>query len=299
MKRHMKWFLAACLALAACLLIPAARLHAEPKAFEFLLPEADTRLYAEEELQAMTPQVACFARNEIYARHGRKFRSAELTAWFSEQPWYTPGIEPDDFSEELLNEYETANVTLLRTVEQSKTTDGSSYSLDEEGYTFDEVLEYLYSDFNIFDGLEVYATSATVFMNTEHFSLMLPNNLNWSYQQLDKTSFEIFHKPSRDAEAGGWVVTIKAFDPDDSDYMELPHFNVCGETTEKRYVAVLPTDVQFDPGDPASIEEYRKLLDWAYTLDINAADGSNPFEVVETEEVQESEADTGIRLRAE
>ena len=42
------------------LLFPAGRVKAEPEAYHFLLPEADTRVYSEAELGAMPLQVVCF-----------------------------------------------------------------------------------------------------------------------------------------------------------------------------------------------------------------------------------------------
>ena len=65
----------------------------------------------------MTPQQICYAKNEIYARHGRKFQSSELTAYFNSQPWYQGTIEPEDFTEDtvnmLFNEYEKVNVRFI------------------------------------------------------------------------------------------------------------------------------------------------------------------------------------------
>ena len=294
----MKLFLAAGLAL-VCGLLFSGMAKAEPKAYEMILPEADVRVYTAEELEGMTAQVACYARNEIYARHGRKFRSAELMEWFTEQSWYNGSIEPDDFSDNMLNAYESSNVDLLLKIEKEKTEDGSGYHLNEPDYSFEEVQQYLYANtdadgFNILEGLEVYATSATVFMDGNHFYMMIPNNLNWGYEQLDARTFEIYHKTARETGFGGKVVSIIAMDLDDETYQEFPHWQICGESSDKRYVAVLPTDVQFNGNDSTQTEEYNKLLEWAYTLNVDGEEGSNPFEVVE-----EEEADMVVGDRAE
>ena len=53
------------------------------------------------------------AKNEIYARHGRKFTSADLQEYFSQMPWYDGVIEADQFDENRLNEIERANVSFL------------------------------------------------------------------------------------------------------------------------------------------------------------------------------------------
>ena len=38
------------------------------------------------------------ARNEIYARHGRKFNDSELQAYFNSKSWYKGTVNPEDFS---------------------------------------------------------------------------------------------------------------------------------------------------------------------------------------------------------
>ncbi|MBO7599108.1 MAG: YARHG domain-containing protein [Bacteroidales bacterium] len=53
-------------------------------------------------------------RNEIYARHGYKFASADLTAHFSKMSWYHP---VDDNSKVHLSDVETLNVSILKNME--------------------------------------------------------------------------------------------------------------------------------------------------------------------------------------
>ena len=59
----------------------------------------------------LTPQQRRIARNEIFARHGRRFSDPALQAYFDLQPWYTPtlplGVEPE------LNPIERENVYIL------------------------------------------------------------------------------------------------------------------------------------------------------------------------------------------
>lgn len=52
-------------------------------------------------------------RNEIYARHGRRFNRTELQAYFDQQPWYRPRYAPNAFPEHLLNAMERWNVELI------------------------------------------------------------------------------------------------------------------------------------------------------------------------------------------
>ena len=65
------------------------------------------------------------AKNEIYARRGRIFDSQELNDYFYSKPWYYGRILPEDFSSDVFNKYELANITLL---------DGYERALDPNGY---------------------------------------------------------------------------------------------------------------------------------------------------------------------
>ena len=92
---------------------------AETEAFDgkYILPESHVRYLTDADLSGLTPQQICYAKNEIYARHGRKFLSGELASYFNAQPWYQGTIEAEDFTEDqvnlLFNEYEKANVQFI------------------------------------------------------------------------------------------------------------------------------------------------------------------------------------------
>ena len=60
------------------------------------------------------------ARNEIYARHGRKFQDEAVQKYFEGCSWYEGLIEPDQFEEALLNEYEISNRDLIVEYEKEK-----------------------------------------------------------------------------------------------------------------------------------------------------------------------------------
>lgn len=80
---------------------------------EYLLPDSDSRLLTEADLDPLTWEELCLARNEIFARHGRKFTTPEIDRYFSEKPWYHGTISPGDFSDSLLSETERANVQTI------------------------------------------------------------------------------------------------------------------------------------------------------------------------------------------
>ena len=57
------------------------------------------------------------AKNEIYARHGRMFDSADLQDYFESKSWYKGTVKPSDFDESVLNKYEKANIDLISSME--------------------------------------------------------------------------------------------------------------------------------------------------------------------------------------
>lgn len=57
-------------------------------------------------------------RNEIYARHGRIFKDAELQKYFESQPWYKPN---PDFKDDQLSEIESQNLAKIKQAEESAT----------------------------------------------------------------------------------------------------------------------------------------------------------------------------------
>jgi len=67
-----------------------------------------------------------YARNEIYARHGRKFNSQELQSYFNNQSWYYGIYSPEEFNPNWLNSVEKANVEFLKKVENER----GGYQLD-------------------------------------------------------------------------------------------------------------------------------------------------------------------------
>jgi serine/threonine-protein kinase len=52
-------------------------------------------------------------RNEIFARHGRRFQRPELQAYFERQPWYTPQYSPEEFPDALLTPIQMRNAQFI------------------------------------------------------------------------------------------------------------------------------------------------------------------------------------------
>lgn len=80
---------------------------------DYILPESNTRYLELSDLEGMTAEECRLARNELYARHGRKFDDEYLQAYFESKEWYEGTIDAKDFDESVLNEYEFANRDLI------------------------------------------------------------------------------------------------------------------------------------------------------------------------------------------
>jgi len=74
----------------------------------FIFPDSDRRLLTPGDLQRLSKGDLRIARNEIFARRGRHFESADLKARFERFSWYTPNTWNPS-----LNAIEQANVALI------------------------------------------------------------------------------------------------------------------------------------------------------------------------------------------
>lgn len=81
---------------------------------EYLIPDVASRYISEEEITGFNLDDIQTAINEIFARHGRVFKSAEIAAYFQTKSWYQPDpSKTDDQISAELNNYEKANEKML------------------------------------------------------------------------------------------------------------------------------------------------------------------------------------------
>lgn len=93
------------------------RIHSDGARYdgsEFVFPNSNACYLEESCLWNLSEEKLRIARNEIYARHGRRFNDKVLQNYFDHCSWYEGTLAPSDFSEELLNEYERANILLMQ-----------------------------------------------------------------------------------------------------------------------------------------------------------------------------------------
>ena len=91
---------------------------------DFVLPDSASREYTASELSKLSDYELFIARNEIYARYGRKFQSSDLQNYFESKSWYHGTVSASEFDESVVSDTELANAATILSVEQSR---GSKY----------------------------------------------------------------------------------------------------------------------------------------------------------------------------
>lgn len=85
---------------------------------EYILPDSGTRKLTNSDLAGLDADELELARNEIYARAGRRFNTDYIQDYFDDKLWYVGTIEPEDFTEDMLNDVEKYNVNFIRNYEE-------------------------------------------------------------------------------------------------------------------------------------------------------------------------------------
>lgn len=105
---------------------PADDFSAEESAY--ILPQSSSRLLTHNDIAGLGEQDLMLARNEIYARHGRKFSDNDVRTYFEAQSWYQGTIDPTDFSESVFSDIEKKNIEYLKEAENKLTGSASPES---------------------------------------------------------------------------------------------------------------------------------------------------------------------------
>lgn len=85
------------------------------------MPDSGTRKLTNSDLAGLDADELELARNEIYAREGRRFNTDYIQDYFDDKWWYVGTIEPEDFTEDMLNDVEKYNVNFIRDYEKNYT----------------------------------------------------------------------------------------------------------------------------------------------------------------------------------
>ncbi len=87
---------------------------------DYIIPDSDSRFITSEELDQLTKEELSYARNEIYARHGRLFKDETIQSYFDSKDWYVGTVPPESFTQDMLNDYEIDNAETILAYEKAK-----------------------------------------------------------------------------------------------------------------------------------------------------------------------------------
>ncbi len=85
---------------------------------DYICPDSASRYLTESDLAGLSDWELLLARNEIYARHGRKFDDPDIRAYFESKSWYKGTVDPDDFNVGVFNDYELKNIEFIQAHEK-------------------------------------------------------------------------------------------------------------------------------------------------------------------------------------
>lgn len=84
---------------------------------EYVFPFSNEDLIYTSDCEELSALECKIARNEIYARHGRKFADESLQNYFDCCSWYEGTVNPEDFTDDLLNGTELDNLQTISAYE--------------------------------------------------------------------------------------------------------------------------------------------------------------------------------------
>ena len=84
---------------------------------DYIFPRSSYDYLNSSDFAGKTKEELRRGRNEIYARHGRRFNDKGLQWYFDSRPWYHGTIAPGDFKESVLNDWEKENISRIQQAE--------------------------------------------------------------------------------------------------------------------------------------------------------------------------------------
>lgn len=89
-----------------------------PEPESYAIAKSNTAYLGADDLKLLTKKQLVVVRNEIYARHGYVFENDDLLTYFYGKQWYKPTTSAKEFSDDVLNKYEKANVKMIQLYEK-------------------------------------------------------------------------------------------------------------------------------------------------------------------------------------
>ena len=87
---------------------------------DYIFPNSSSVLLTDAEVSGISKDQLRIGRNEILARHGRRFNDQALQQYFDSKSWYNGTISQDEFDANLdsrLNDVERANIEIIKKYE--------------------------------------------------------------------------------------------------------------------------------------------------------------------------------------
>ena len=147
---------------------------------------------------------------------------------------------------------------------------GSKEEPQEESQT--ETTEETSSEYDIASNLQLAGGGDEKAIDTDYFTITLTHGDSWDYEVDSKTSITIYNVASREADCGGKLVSIEAYDAGNTDYEQLPSYHKIGEKDGKVYIAQYPSDVQYDFNNEKATEDYQAVFEEVQKINEGAED---------------------------
>ena len=128
------------------------------------------------------------------------------------------------------------------------------------------------ADYDIASGLKLKDKDGVKTLSTDYFTMTLTHGKSWDAKVNSKNSITIYNTALYEANRGGKLVTILAYDAGDENYDILPEYNVIGERGGKVYIAAYPTDMQYDSSDKKAVANYLAVFEEVSRLMEDAPD---------------------------
>ena len=138
--------------------------------------------------------------------------------------------------------------------------------------------------YDILAGSQIKKEDTIVYLYGNDFLLTMPLGYeDWDFEQDTPDSFSVVYIPGKNAGCGGNLVTIKAYDPDDTSYEKIPSYHIAGRgrNTNKVFVAIYPTDVQWDVNNASQEARYKDLLEYLQKIGEGAV--NSPFQTADSD----------------
>lgn len=130
-------------------------------------------------------------------------------------------------------------------------------------------------DYNIAEELGAFSSEGQARLESKYFSLFLPAGGDLGYEVINERIISIYYRPAYESGNGGLLVSIEAYDWGDNSYENLPSYTIAGVSEDKKYIAIFPTDVQFDTSQQ---EGYYKMFKFFQRIDSSEGKSdNNPF----------------------